>query len=325
MFSHNYMLTMEEFINQVLTEFIMALDKRLAQDLNISVLATVRHPAERRRPHFLREIRRLDSFRQDRPEVPQYNHVCCLHGQVRIGLASLIKNVFGLIQAHGVKSLRDFRAMCTYKANMCIKSGKEGRFHFFSKLEEACKGQGSPMPYGKQVAEAGIVLNAGSDTTASGLTNTVVLLAKHSLALRKLRRELEGAWLRTRTHQNLTRATICGRFIPGGVTVSAPILKLNRNPNLFSNPDEFHPDRWFDKKQLPNLMKCVQPFSIGGRGCVGRNLAMIELTKVVATVVNRYELQLLQDELPFMARFNMNPGEGGEGMRVIDSLIHLPL
>lgn len=84
---------------------------------------------------------------------------------------------------------------------------------------------------------------------------------------------------------------------------------MNRHPDLVPEPDAFVPERWFDEGQLPNLKEYVQSFSIGGRACIGRNLAMIELTKVVAAVVNRYEVELLQDELPMIERFNMNPGD----------------
>jgi benzoate 4-monooxygenase len=95
------------------------------------------------------------------------------------------------------------------------------------------------------------------------------------------------------------------------VTVSAPILELQRHPELFSNPEAFDPERWFDEQQLPNLREHVQPFSIGGRACIGQNLAMIELTKVIATVVNRYDIGLVDkdEELPMVERFNMNPGD----------------
>ncbi|CEJ62465.1 hypothetical protein PMG11_10962 [Penicillium brasilianum] len=356
MFSHNYILTMEEVIDQVLSELIRALDKRLAQDLdirywfNLFTFDAISNLSFSQPFGFLEKGDDLTLC--ERPDGSTYpvkivqtfhdaTTYAAFMGHARPGLASLIKNVFGLIRAHGAKALRDFGAMCTYQANMRIKSGKGDRFDFFSKLEETPKGQSSPMPYGEQVAEAGIMLNAGSDTTSSGLTNTIFLLLKHPLALRKLRQELESItavnettpafdklmgspYLRACIDESLRLrppvaiglprmtpaqgATICGYFIPGAVTVSAPILELNRHPDLFPNPDEFDPDRWFDEKQLPNLKEYVQPFSIGGRGCVGRNLAMIELTKVVATVVNRYNVELLQDELPFVERFNMNPG-----------------
>ncbi|OQD77264.1 hypothetical protein PENDEC_c003G02461 [Penicillium decumbens] len=355
-FSHNYILTMEEVINQVLTELIAALDKRLAQDLdirywfNLFTFDAISSLAFSQPFGFLEKGDDLTFGEREDGSTYPVNIVQTFHdattyaafmGHARPGLASLIKNVFGLIRAHGANSLRDFGAMCTYKANMRIKAGKGDRVDFFSKLEENPKGRSSPMPHGEQIAEAGIMLNAGSDTTASGLTNTLFLLAKRPLALHKLRQELEGIMAEDETTPHFDKlmaspylracideslrlrppvaiglprmtppqgATICGHFIPGGVTVSAPILELNRHPDLFPNADEFDPERWFDEQQLPNLKEYVQPFSIGGRGCVGRNLAMIELTKVVATVVKRYEVELLQDELPFVERFNMNPG-----------------
>lgn len=79
-----------------------------------------------------------------------------------------------------------------YKISQRIQSGKGERVDFFSKLEEIPKGQSEPMPFGEMMAEAGIVLNAGSGTTASGLTNTLWLLAKYPYTFAKLRQELDG-------------------------------------------------------------------------------------------------------------------------------------
>lgn len=92
--------------------------------------------------------------------------------------------------------------------------------------------------------------------------------------------------------------------------MSVPILELQRHSALFSHPEPFDPDRWFDQSQIANLREYVQPFSIDGRSCIGQNLAMIELTKVIATVVNRYDVELVndQEELKMVERFNMNPG-----------------
>jgi benzoate 4-monooxygenase len=201
------------------------------------------------------------------------------------------------------------------------------------------------MPFGELVAEAGILLNAGNDTTASGLTNTLWLLARHPPTFQKLRAELDNLltdhditapdfntlmaapYLRACIDESLRLrppvaiglprktpkegSTICGHLIPGGVTVSVPILELQRHPSLFRNPDTYDPDRWFDPSELPNLREYSQPFSIGARACIGRNLAMIELTKVIATVVIRYDVELIHkdQELPMVERFNMNPGD----------------
>jgi cytochrome P450 len=355
-FSQKHILTMEEVINTVLGNLVQALDKRLTQDLdirywfNLFTFDAISSLAFSQPFNFLDTGNDLTFGRRSDGSTYPMNLVGTFHnatsyaaffGHARPGLAAFIKHCFILAQAHGAKALRDFGAMCEYKTDMRATAGKGDRFDFFSKLEEVPKGQAEPMPFGEQVAEAGIMLNAGSDTTASGLTNTLFLLAKHPETLAKLRQELEevmtpesitpdfnmlmaSPYLRACLDESLRLrppvaiglprvtpkegSTICGHFIPGGVTVSVPILELNRHPDLFPRPDEFDPSRWLDEKQLPNLKEYVQPFSIGGRACIGRNLAMIELTKVVATMVNRYDVELLQDDLALVERFNMNPG-----------------
>lgn len=355
-FSHKHILTMEEVINDILGNLVQGFDERLNQDLdirywfNLFTFDAISSLAFSQPFNFLETGSDVTFGRRADGSTYPINLVGTFHdattyaafmGHARPHLAAFIKKCFDLAKAHGANALRDFGAMCDYKASMRVESGKGDRVDFFSKLEEAPKGQLDPMPYGEQVAEAGLMLNAGSDTTSSGLTNTLFLLAKHPETLAKLRQELDevmtpdmitpdfnmlmaAPYLRACLDESLRLrppvaiglprvtppegSTICGHFIPGGVTVSVPILEMNRHPDLFPRADEFDPSRWFDEKQLPNLKEYVQPFSVGGRACIGRNLAMIELTKVVATVVNRYDVELLQDELPFVERFNMNPG-----------------
>lgn len=355
-FSHKHVLTMEEVINDVLGKLVQALDTRLGQELdirywfNLFTFDAISNLAFSQPFNFLESGSDLTFGQHADGSTYPVRLVSAFHdattyasmvGHARPGLSAFLQKCFNAAKAHGARALQDFGAVCSYKTDMRIGSGKGERFDFFSKLEEVPKGQTDPMPHGEQVAEAGIMLNAGSDTTASGLTNTLFLLATHPETLARLRHELDAfmapdaitpdfsllmasSYLRACLDESLRLrppvaiglprvtppegSTICGHFIPGGVTVSVPILELNRHPDLFPRPDEFDPARWLDEKQLPNLREYVQPFSIGSRACIGRNLAMIELTKVVATIVNRYDVELLQDELAFVERFNMNPG-----------------
>lgn len=355
-FSHKHVLTMEEVINDVLGNLVQAMDQRLGQDVdirywfNLFTFDAISNLIFAQSFEFLREGNDLTfGEREDGSQYPisilQAFHDATTYaafmGHARPLLAKLIRGITTFVRARGAVGLRDFGAVTLSKTNLRLAAGEGERFDFFSRLEEVPKGQEQPLPHGEQIAEAGIMLNAGSDTTASGLTNTLFLLVTHPAALEKLRQELDTVMIEDETTPpfdklmaspylracldeslrlrppvaiGLPRVTpahgtkISGHFIPGGVTVSAPIIELNRHKDLFPRPDDFDPDRWFDEQQLPNLKEYVQPFSIGGRACIGRNLAMVELTKVVATMVHRYDIELLQDELAFVERFNMNPG-----------------
>lgn len=357
-FSHKQVLGMEETINLVLANFIKAMDQRIGQDIeiqywfNLFTYDAISRLIFSQSFDFLTTGDDLTLGQRRDGSIYTLKIVKTFHdavsyasfmGHARPGLSSFIRSFFSFIRSSSSQALDDFGAMCMYQTNQRIAAGKGERTDFFSRLEEVPKGESEPMPYGEKLAEAAIMLNAGNDTTASGLTNTLWLLAKHPHTLSKLRTELSGVmdkdnitpdfnqlmaspYLRACIDESLRLrppvaiglprvtpvdgSTICGQFIPGGVTVSSPIIEIQQNPSLFPNASLFDPDRWYDGTQLPNLREYVQPFSIGGRACIGRNLAMIELTKVIATVVNRYDVQLVneQEELPFIERFNMNPG-----------------
>lgn len=355
-FSQKQVLTMEQVINQVLGDLVVAMDSRLGQDIdirywfNLFTFDAISNLTFSQPFDFIRRGNDWTTGQRSDGTTYPINIVDTFHsatsyasmmGHAHSRLSKLIRMSFNLFRAPGAKALEDFGAICTYKTNERIFKGPGDRFDFFSKLEETPKGANEPSPYGEQLAEAGILLNAGSDTTASALTNTLYLLATHPKVLQRLRDELSGfmtindttpdfntlmaaPFLRACLDESLRirpsvaiglprvtppeGSTICGHFIAGGTTVSAPIIELNTHESLFPNAKAFDPERWFDGKQQGALKEYSQPFSIGGRACIGRNLAMIELTKVIATVVMRYDVTLLQEELKMIERFNMNPG-----------------
>jgi cytochrome P450 len=50
--------------------------------------------------------------------------------------------------------------------------------------------------------------------------------------------------------------------------------------------------------------------SVGPRACIGRNLAYFEQQILVATLIHRYDFEMLSPdfELPVIERLNANPG-----------------
>ena len=86
---------------------------------------------------------------------------------------------------------------------------------------------------------------------------------------------------------------IAGHYIPADTVVSVPLYTLQRDERLFKNASAFIPERWLtddeehtpSEKELQNLKDFVLPFSLGGRVCIGRNLAFMELSVVIAALV----------------------------------------
>lgn len=74
--------------------------------------------------------------------------------------------------------------------------------------------------------------------------------------------------------------------------VSSQCYTTQRDPEVFPNPDAFLPDRWIDIKNYRSDTKILfMPFSSGPRACLGKSLAMIELSLITATLVRSFQVK----------------------------------
>ncbi|OAL45725.1 cytochrome P450 [Pyrenochaeta sp. DS3sAY3a] len=92
---------------------------------------------------------------------------------------------------------------------------------------------------------------------------------------------------------------IDGFMIPQNTTVFALNHAVHHNPAIFGpDNDMFKPSR-FEGAQADELRRNLSPFSMGHRMCIGRNMAMANLLKVLTTVLRRYELEAvgLEDKI----------------------------
>lgn len=75
--------------------------------------------------------------------------------------------------------------------------------------------------------------------------------------------------------------------------VSMVHYALYHNEKFFALPEEFHPERWLGDPRFANDDREVfQPFHIGPRSCIGRNLAYIEMRLILARVLWNFDLEL---------------------------------
>ena len=97
--------------------------------------------------------------------------------------------------------------------------------------------------------------------------------------------------------QAIAECEIGGYAIPAGTTIIISPWVLHRDPRYFEHPDEFRPERWSGDfaRQLPRF--AYIPFGGGPRICIGNRFAMMEVVLILATVAQRYQLQL-QDSRP---------------------------
>ncbi|KAI1342373.1 cytochrome P450 [Xylariaceae sp. FL0016] len=94
-----------------------------------------------------------------------------------------------------------------------------------------------------------------------------------------------------------------GRFIPAGTIVGMNPYILGRNKAIYGDDaDEFRPERWLrrDNESDADHQTHMRPwnaadltFGAGSRICLGKNLSMMDMHKVVASLIARYEIELI--------------------------------
>ncbi len=95
---------------------------------------------------------------------------------------------------------------------------------------------------------------------------------------------------------------------PGQIVVGC-IYLVHHREDIYPNSYEFKPERFLDRQFSPYEF---MPFGGGARRCVGEALAMYELKLVLATVLSRYQVELV-DSTPEPARrrgVTLAPGNG---------------
>ncbi|KAF2098573.1 cytochrome P450 [Rhizodiscina lignyota] len=213
---------------------------------------------------------------------------------------------------------------------------------FFQFLMEDRGGVPHNLDIGEVEAEVNVIMNAGSDTTAIQLTHVMYFLLKNRSNLEKLREEVDSAlapddivapyatirhlpYLRACLDESLRMAppvsfglarktppegaAILGQWIAGDITVSIPAYIAHRDPTIFQEPAAYRPERWLDEK-AKEMQPYFIPFSMGARGCIGRNISYLEQHVLLASLVKRYDFELADEqyELPREEAFNLWPG-----------------
>lgn len=74
-------------------------------------------------------------------------------------------------------------------------------------------------------------------------------------------------------------SVINGKTIPAGTGVGISAWAASHSEHNFVDPDAFVPERWLgDKRFAKDDKQASQPFSVGGRNCVGKKSVNSETT-----------------------------------------------
>ncbi len=201
-------------------------------------------------------------------------------------------------------------------------AGAEQRHDLLTLLLEARDEEtGEGMSPAQLRDEVATLFAAGHETTANALSWAFVLLSQHPAVARALRAELARVLAgRTPTADDYaalpyTRAvvqetlrlyppawlmgrlaveddTLGGFHIPAGSLVFVSPWATHRVPALWPNPEGFDPERFLGDAAESRPPFAYFPFGGGPRVCIGNHFAMLESVLVLATLAQRFQVDL---------------------------------
>src|SRR5439155_9065671 len=112
--------------------------------------------------------------------------------------------------------------------------------------------------------------------------------------------------------QAITEVEIGGYPLARGSLVAISPYVTQHDPRWFPEPDRFDPDR-FAPGRAQAIPECAYfPFGAGPHVCVGNSFALMEITLVVATLAQRFHLELMpgQEDLAPELKVSLRPRGG---------------
>ena len=206
-----------------------------------------------------------------------------------------------------------------------VKAKKKGWYlDFLDILLTARDDEGNGLTDQEILDEVDTFMFEGHDTTTSGMCWTLYCLAKHPEHQDKVREEVRNVlmgrdWLEYDDLKELKYTQWCikeamrlyppvflisrqatgnleldGHQIPEGLAVNINIRTIHRDPDTWENPDEYDPLRFHPSNVEGRHPFAYIPFSGGQRNCIGQNFALNEERVVIASIVNRFKLSLVE-------------------------------
>lgn len=89
-------------------------------------------------------------------------------------------------------------------------------------------------------------------------------------------------------------AEIDGQHIPGGTIVGVSAWVIHRRQDIYGSlVDSFRPQRWLeaDKDHLKEMNANMFQFGAGSRTCIGKNISLLEVYKLVPAFLRRFEIE----------------------------------
>ncbi|KAJ6442534.1 Pisatin demethylase [Purpureocillium lavendulum] len=189
--------------------------------------------------------------------------------------------------------------------------------------------KGDVMPDRQIVNHLANNLLAGSDTTAISLRAIFYYLAQNPKCYQKAQREVDDADRDGLLSEHVTYAEclqlpylqaamkeamrcnpgvsfplertvpsggaeICGTHLSEGTIVGVNPAVIHHDTSVFGDDaGEFNPERWLtsDEERIKHMDRHLMTFGYGSRTCIGKNISIMEMGKLVPQVLRNFDLE----------------------------------
>lgn len=85
--------------------------------------------------------------------------------------------------------------------------------------------------------------------------------------------------------------------MPPTSTFPKPVTNTQKpDEDIYTDCLSFVPERWYSRPEMIKNKDAFAPFSIGPMGCIGKNLAMMELRLLTAQLVTTFDVSFAPGE-----------------------------
>ncbi|KAH8883758.1 cytochrome P450 [Thozetella sp. PMI_491] len=228
-----------------------------------------------------------------------------------------------LVPVKLIKGAKEHRLLSEKTALQRIENGNTVREDFISYILRHNDEKG--MTTSEIVDNAGILIIAGSETTATLLSGTTFQLLKHRHVYDKLVQEIRSTFT-TEDEITISRVNeleymlavinegfrmyppvpvglarlvpkegqfVEGFWMPEKTSVSVAQWAAYQSERNWCQPQEFIPERWLgDPRFAHDARDVLNPFSYGPRNCIGKNLAYAEMRLILVRLLWNFDLEL---------------------------------
>ncbi|PON54235.1 Cytochrome P450, E-class, group I [Parasponia andersonii] len=226
-----------------------------------------------------------------------------------------------------MQSLIEENRMISGSENSLPKDHKKNMIEVLLSLQES-----DPEYYTDEIIR-GLMLalfSAGTDTSAGIMEWAMSLMLNHPQVLEKARNELDhnighdrlveesdlaklpylhciiketlrlypvGALL---PHESSEECMVSGFRIPRGTMLLVNLWAIQHDPKIWDEPTRFNPERFKEGEGVREGFRLI-PFGSGRRGCPGESLAVRMIALTLASLIQCFEWEMLEDQKIDMA------------------------